>query len=394
MWSPPSRTVWSRTGSAIWFWRSESKTPAHRRSPAGFFAAPASRRRRFTFPRSWSKTGRRSGRSTTRPTSCPASTGAVSIPDPSPNACLWDARFAENQFQRITITDDDDPFAGESVSGTTETLRFDASYAVRTILDIVPNPFVGREIVGRLLDTLRERGFDAHRLGALAGLIVEELRNGLQTARDDRAESVFKENAANGRIQFHLRLDGGDWRMPFHMDTTAPENAPQVFSQSGGPLGKSLFVPVYQQDLNTDEREVAVYLDAEQALSWWHRNVARSQYGIQGWQGRRIYPDFVFAVGSDGKPERITVLETKGDHLDNIDTGYKRELMDFLSDGPWHRHLEVRDGLDLTSSGFPTFQYALVLMRDWKTELPKLLSGDAGGNGGCTRPKTETSERH
>ena len=122
--------------------------------------------------------------------------------------------------------------------------------------------------------------------------------------------------------------------MPFHMDTTAPENAPQVFSQSGGPLGKSLFVPVYQQDLNTDEREVAVYLDAEQALSWWHRNVARSQYGIQGWQGRRIYPDFVFAVGSDGMPERITVLETKGDHLDNIDTGYKRELMDFLSRQP------------------------------------------------------------
>ena len=300
-----------------------------------------------------------------------------------------DARFAENQFQRITITDGDDPFSGESVARAGETLRFDASYAVRTILDIVPNPFVGREIVGRLLDTLRERGFDAHRLGALAGLIVEELRNGLQTARDDRAERVFKEDAANGRIQFHLRLDGGDWRMPFHMDTTAPENAPQVFSQSGGPLGKSLFVPVYQQDLNTDEREVAVYLDAEQALSWWHRNVARSQYGIQGWQGRRIYPDFVFAVGSDGTPERITVLETKGDHLDNIDTGYKRELMDFLSRGPWQRHLEVRDGLDLTSSGFPTFQYALVLMRDWKTELPRLISGDGGESSGGRRTEDD-----
>ena len=202
---------------------------------------------------------------------------------------------------------------------------------------------------------------------------------------------MFKKDAANGRIQFHLRLDGGDWRMPFHMDTTAPENAPQVFSQSGGPLGKSLFVPVYQQDLNADEREVAVYLDAEQALSWWHRNVARSQYGIQGWQGRRIYPDFVFAVGSDGKPERITVLETKGDHLDNIDTGYKRELMAFLSRGPWQRPLEVRDGLDLTSSGFPTFQYALVLMRDWKTELPRLLSGEGDEGYGGRRAEDGTS---
>ena len=50
--------------------------------------------------------------------------------------------------------------------------------------------------------------------------------------------------------------------------------------------------------------------------------------------------------------------------------------------GPWQRPLEVRDGLDLSSSEFPTFQYALVLMRDWKTELPKLLSGDADDSSG------------
>ena len=177
-----------------------------------------------------------------------------------------------------------------------------------------------------------------------------------------------------------------------------PTTRPKCSPKAAGHCCKSLFVPVYQQDLNKDEREVAVYLDAEQALSWCHRNVARSQYGIQGWQGRRIYPDFVFAVGSDGEPERVTVLETKGDHLDNIDTDYKRELMAFLSRGRWQRSLEVRDGLDLTSSEFPTFHYALVLMRDWKTELPKLLSGDAddstGGHqtedGNVGRPATRT----
>ena len=218
----------------------------------------------------------------------------------------------------------------------------------------------------------------------------------LQTERDARAERVFKEDATNGRIQFHLRLDGGDWHMPFHLDTTTPENAPLVASKSGGTLSKSLFAPVYQQDLNRDEREVAVYLDAEQALSWWHRNVARTQYGIQGWQGRRIYPDFVFAVGSESTPERITVLETKGDHLDNIDTDYKRELLDFLSRGRWQSAMEVRDGLDLRSDR-PTFQFALVLMRDWKAELPKLVARGAAPNtrdhqpedGGAKRPARE-----
>ena len=305
--------------------------------------------------------------------------------DPRPIAerVPLDAQFAETQFHRIAVTGGDEPFTGESVSGVSEALRFDPSYAVRTILDVVPNPFVGREIVGGILAALRERGFDAVHLGRLAGLIIEEARKTLQTERDVRAEAVFKAGAADGRIQFHLRLDGNDWHMPFHMDTTAPENAPLVASKAGGPLSKSLFVPVYQQDLNSDEREVAVYLDADAALKWWHRNVARAQYGIQGWQSRRIYPDFVFAMGADGHPERITVLETKGDHLDYIDTDYKRDLLDFLSRGRWRRSLEIRDGVDLGSVELPTFQFALVLMLDWKVELPNLLSGP---------PKPSTSD--
>ena len=286
------------------------------------------------------------------------------------------AGLPEGQLQRITISDEQGRIAGETVGGSGEVLRFDPSHAVRLILDIVLNPFVGRDIVGRLLVRLRERCFDDPDLGRLATLIVEELRNGLRAERDVRAETLFKSDAAKGRIQFHLRLDGQDWRMPFRVETTAPSNAPQLLSASGGALQKSLFVPVYQQDLNAEEREVAVYLDGEGALTWWHRNVARSQYGLQGWQDRRIYPDFVFSIGSDGKPERITVVETKGDHLDNIDTDYKRELMSFLSDGPWRKSTELRDGPLHLPGERPSFHYELVLMSDWRTRLPSLLADE------------------
>ena len=296
--------------------------------------------------------------------------------DPAPLAgrIPLNAGRPENQLQRITISDDQDHFVGETIGGSGEILRFDPSHAVRMILDIVPNPFVGRDVVGRLLSELRTCGFDDRNLGRLATLIVEELRNGLRAERDARAEMLFKTGAAAGRIQFHLCLDGHDWRMPFQAATTAPSNAPQLLNASGGALKKSLFVPVYQQDLNADEREVAVYLDGERALTWWHRNVARSQYGLQGWQDRRIYPDFVFSVRSDGDPERITILETKGDHLDNIDTDYKRELMSFLSHGRFQRPMEVRDGLPLGPGELPSFHYELVLMSDWKTRLPHFFA--------------------
>jgi hypothetical protein len=67
------------------------------------------------------------------------------------------------------------------------------------ISDLVPNPFVGREIVGRLLGALRARGFDEAKLERLAKLIIEELRKGLDAERTARAEAIFKEAVGAGQ---------------------------------------------------------------------------------------------------------------------------------------------------------------------------------------------------
>ncbi len=284
------------------------------------------------------------------------------------------AQAAESQLQRITLVDNgDELFVGEIVAESPEILSFDPSYAVRMISDIVSNPFVGREVVGNLLDALRVRGFDAVKIGQLASLIVEELRKGLDSERTARAETLFKAAVATGRIQFRLRLDSRNWRMPFSVATLEPENARQLLSKTGGPLEKSLFAPVYENDLNSEEREVAVYLDGEQALSWWHRNVARTQYGIQGWKRAKIYPDFIFAVQGEGKAERITILETKGDQLDNLDTVYKRDVLAFLSDHfAWDDYISAGE-LELVHKNGETVQCALVLMNEWQVRLPGYL---------------------
>lgn len=283
------------------------------------------------------------------------------------------AQAAESQLQRIRLAEDgDELFVGETVAANTEILAFDPAHAVRMISDIVPNPFVGREIVGALLDALRSRGFDEAKLGQLASLIVEELRKGLDAARNVRAEALFKAEVAAGRIQFRLRLDGRNWRMPFSIETTEPENARQLLNRAGGPLEKSLFAPVYENELNSDERDVAVYLDGEKTLAWWHRNVARTQYGIQGWKKAKIYPDFIFAVQRQGEAKRITVLETKGDQLDNLDTAYKREALAFLSEHfQWDEATPVGE-LELVNNG-ETVEGTLILMSEWKAKLPAYL---------------------
>ena len=284
------------------------------------------------------------------------------------------AQAVENQLQRIRLTDTAEHFEAEQVSAGGELLRFDPAHAARMISDIVPNPFVGREIVGRLLEALGRRGFDAIKIGALASLIVEGLRKGLDTERAIRAEGIFKSAVSAGKIQFRLRMDGNNWRMPFSVETAEPDSSRQLIGKNGGPLERSLFTPAYEAEFNQAEREVAVYLDGEKALVWWHRNVARTQYGLQGWRRAKIYPDFIFAAKHAGKPSRLVVLETKGDQLDNLDTAYKRDVLRVMSENFAWDEIAPAGTLELIQSNGETVECALILFDQWKSKLPALLS--------------------
>lgn len=284
-----------------------------------------------------------------------------------------DAQAAESQLQRIRLSDDgDELLVGETLSANSERLAFDPAHTVRMISDIVLNPFVGREIVARLLNALCARGFDDEKLGKMASLIVEELRKGLDAERGRRAESLFREGVQAGQIQFRLRIDGSNWRMPRTVETTEPTDGRQLVSRTGGPLQKSLFLPVYESELNSDERDVAIYLDGDEALVWWHRNVARTQYGLQGWRKAKIYPDFIFASRGEGGARRIVALETKGDQLDNLDTAYKRAVLDFLTEKFAWDDAAPAGTLELVKGG-ESIECALVLMSEWKAKLPSYL---------------------
>ncbi len=288
------------------------------------------------------------------------------------------AQAAVGQLQRIRLASGEvSPIMAEEAGRPAESLRFDPTYAVRMIWDIVQNPWIAREIVGKVITGLIDRGFTEERLGELIGLVVDELRRWLDTQRSDRAETVFRRGVEAGRIQFHLRADLAlNWQMPWDAETTQPTGARQLLNRNGGPLERSLFAPLYEADFSSqDERDVAVYLDGEAALQWWHRNVARSQYALQGWRRERIYPDFIFAVTSDDGSARIAVVEMKGQHLaGNDDTEYKRRVLQVLSDH-FDQDATITAGtLQLTSLGGETVECAMILMSEWPTKLPRLLA--------------------
>src|SRR5690606_33720274 len=115
----------------------------------------------------------------------------------------------------------------------------------------------------------------------------------------------------------------------------------------GLPIENSLFEFAFEKDFNNLEKDFALFLADDHAISWWHRMVARQDYALQGWQRNKIYPDFLACLAD----KQLLVLETKGLQLKgNEDTEYKRRLLDLLSE--YHQtavaagEIKLKDGLN------------------------------------------------
>ena len=287
------------------------------------------------------------------------------------------AASAEHQMRRIRLTDAGaDRILSEVAGATLETLVFDAAYAVRMVSDIVPNAWWAREIVGKMIAGLKARDMSDAKLGELSSLIVEELRKWLAIQRNTQAEVLFRTEVAAGRIQFRLRTDGRNWHMPMQTETFEHVGAPQLIRDDGESLKSSLFSPLYGSDFSSaDEREIAVYLDADRALTWWHRNVARSHYALQGWQREKIYPDFIFAVQHGELDNKLVVLEMKGIHLSgNPDTVYKQAVLQLMTEAFSVEKVPRVGELELVVEDGTSMACDLVLMTEWKTKLPTFFA--------------------
>jgi hypothetical protein len=136
---------------------------------------------------------------------------------------------------------------------------------------------------------------------------------------------------------------------------------------------ENLFEATYKDDLNSYEQNVACYLDGEKALRWWHRNVAQRQYALQGWRKNKVYPDFIFAMNRDDNKERIMILETKGDHLDNPDTKYKQKVLQACADAFKFESVTKQGDLELVIDENTTVCCDLIFEEKWKADISKLL---------------------
>ena len=198
----------------------------------------------------------------------------------------------------------------------------------RQIRDLVPNPWQGARIAGELIAGLRERDLDDDAIYEQRRLEALRLHGHVTSEVERLAERVFRDKLRAGDIRFDLEVGQPNFRVPTTVDRRiAPDDAP--LSSHGQPVQKSLFDLAPQRDYNELERKFALYLDANEAIQWWHRVAVRQQheYYLRGWKPDRIWPDFVAMSGDSSSDAELLIVETKGKFLENPDTSYKEKVL-------------------------------------------------------------------
>ncbi len=204
-------------------------------------------------------------------------------------------------------------------------------FMTRQILDVVPNPWVAYEISKKVIDLFLMENDEETVANSLV-FIIEELKKHLIKERDRLAEKVFKDLIEKKVLWFFLLSDKGGYKLPSSIKVKNTSKA--LIRSDHTPIQRSLFDFVPEEEFNELEKSVALYLDEQERLLWWYRNLSRQDYYVQGWKKNRVYPDFIFTDMDHKKQDdysKVYVIETKGLHLKNEDTEYKKDVFSFCN---------------------------------------------------------------
>ncbi len=241
-------------------------------------------------------------------------------------------RKAENVLLRMSLNE---PVRIENLVDSGNDRVIDYVTATSHILDLVPNPWHGYDLVQRTFEALLER----HPLEYVAsnyGFILEQFRHVLERERDRLSRMVFHSLLESETVRFLIVAEELEFnRPPEEIDMPKVKRANR---EDGSQYQLSLFDVIPEDDLNKLENKVATYLDQQARLFFWYRNRPRKDYFVQGWRPHRIYADFIMTLKDEEFEQKdefheVFVVETKGLHLTKSeDSDYKRSVFDICNE--------------------------------------------------------------
>jgi type III restriction enzyme len=250
--------------------------------------------------------------------------------------------------------------------------KLDSVFVARNLLDVIPNPWIAYEVSEQVLTELLKRN-DVRLVINNFVFIVEELRKHLTNEKDRLAERVFRDLVEKEELKFLVIGNDLGFRFPKEIKVKPSERT--LTKADGQPLQRSLFDFVSEDEFNDTERAVAWYLEEQDRLFFWYRNVDRRDYGIQGWRKNKVYPDFILTTLDNSTKtdfDKVFVVETKGLHLKgNPDTSYKKSLLDMCNEQAREENLSDL-GLVFKNK---TVHYEVVSEEEWQRRFNEMFVG-------------------
>lgn len=252
--------------------------------------------------------------------------------------------------------------------------ELDYAFAASHLLEVMPNPWRGTELVKRVFDALLEKQ-DRKRVTDNFVFVLEEIRKHLEVERDKLAEQVFADLLESGQMRFMVVTDELGFNRP-PRKVMAPAGQKRANRDDGGQFELDLFGFIPEDELNGLEQSVATYLDKQERLFFWYRNRARHDYYVQGWKRNRIFADFIFTLkpdepGKDDTYHQVFIAETKGMHLKKTtDSDYKRSVFDVCN-----RHAKRKEWSEFVPAmRGKVMRFEVVDEEEWEHRLNALLA--------------------
>lgn len=250
----------------------------------------------------------------------------------------------------------------------TGSLEIDEVFLTRQITGIIPNPWICFQIGEKAIEMLL-RKYDHETVAANFVFVIEKLKKILEKERNHLGEQIFRNMIESKKLCFFLITDKGSFVLRSSIKVKSNK---RLIRSDNSEIQKSLFDYVPEEDMNELEKSVAIYLDGQEKLLWWYRNMSRQDYHIQGWKRNKIYPDFIAAElmeNSKDDYQTVYVLETKGIYLKNEDTKYKQDVFTLC------KELGARKAWKELFDEFPDhdFEFQVVFEDEWQNKINQLL---------------------
>lgn len=239
--------------------------------------------------------------------------------------------------------------------------ELNTSLLTSQLTDKIPNPFEARRILQEAVSKLREK-YDEKAIASAGHDIVRQIKDHAFAWLLKESETLFVQKLKDGKILLNLlaapyqnlNWDMQDSRIVYRN----PHEAPAV------DWDKNIFQPQFQSNYNGLEKDVAAYINASEAVGWWHRlGVKGTEYAVQGWKKDKIYPDFLILRDDD----RYVFVETKGNHLKNEDSVYKAKVFSYLT-----QFNQKTAGDFKLMAGGKEMSFHLIYQDAWKEDLIQL----------------------